>query len=838
MQFPATTATQHTFSNGFRVILDEDHAAPVISAQVWVETGSQHEGIHAGCGLSHLLEHMVFKGTKSYSCSELADTVNELGGQWNAYTSFDRTVYYIDGSSNATNTILKVLFELVFHPTLPKEDFDTERDVIRREIDMGNDDPDNVASHLLFSTFYQQDPRRHPVIGHLDLFNKITYEEMVAYHQQRYLPQNSFLVLSGSFDTEQILKEIAPYITEQPTAPLVTPSSETEPVQIGKRIARDEFQIPHSKVSLSWPIPDLSHPDSPAIELLASVASGGHSSRLHLQLHEEEELAYHIDAWAWNPARGPGIFSVSAEAAFENRDKLEQAILRELDTLFEHIDDSDLTKAKRLMLAHQFKTLTTASGRASDLASNWHEARNLDYTGFYLEQLESVTMDDLKRVRDQYLQESRLTIVSLDPKNEVSKKSSRPATLTPDDITTHTLSNGLPLVLRRDPRVPTVYLQAVFRAGLPSETIATNGINTLHSSLLTKGTENKSSSEFSREIESLGASLRASGGNNTSIISAFCLTPDLAKILDLTSEILLAPAFRENDLERSRQVQLAALQEALEDPVKTAFRELRKKLFGEAHYGLGRLGTNESISSLTSDTLRDHHAAIMQAQNGTIALFGDLDTSEAIDLCEKHFAALPAGATQNTSPCTASGTGETNATLDRQQAILTIGFPGASLDSEDAPALEVIQDYCSNMAGPLFTRIREELGLAYFVNATQFHGIGTGLFGFYLGTAPDQLDLARRELLSEIQKIATEGLSETALQQTKTSVAAAEAMQNQSNRAMAQTCAINSLFGLGVRRHEENLAKIQSLTVTEIQAVAARYFAEQEPVIATVTPAS
>jgi len=838
MHFPATTATEHRFPNGFQVILDEDHAAPVVSAQIWVETGSQDEGPRTGCGISHLLEHMVFKGTKSYSVAELASTVNEAGGQWNAYTSFDRTVYYIDGPTAATPTFLKVLFELAFHPSLPKEDFETERDVIRREIDMGNDDPDNVASQLLFSTFFQKDPRRHPVIGHLALFDTLTYEDMVTYHRERYLPQNSFLVLSGAFDSTEVLAQISKFVEEQPARPLPEPVALTEPSPLGKRVARDQFQTPHSKLSLSWPIPSLEHPDSPAIELLATVAGGGNSSRLHTQLHEEEELAYHIGSWAWNPARGPGVFSVSAEADREDRDQLEVAILRELETLFEHLDESDLKKAKRQTLAQQFKTLSTASGRASDLASNWHEARNLNYTGLYLQQLETVTLEDLRRVRDTYLVDSRLTLVSLDPKEEAAAKEVKSPARTPGEITTHTLSNGLTLILRPDPRVPTISFQAAFRSGLPSETAATNGINALHSALLTQGTEKRTSAEFAREVESLGASLRASSGNNTSIISAFCLQPDLAEILSLASEMLLHPGFREGDLERMRQVQLAALEEALEDPVKTAFRSMRQTLFGPNHYGLSRLGTEDSIKALTADALRAHHQKIFQAHNGVLSLFGDLDPAATIDLCEKAFGSLPSGAPQETPDCAATGSGTLHTTLDRQQAILAIGFPGAPVDSPDAPALEVIHDYCSNMAGPLFTRIREELGLAYFVSATQFHGIGTGLFAFYLGTSPDQLELARTELLAEIVKIAKNGLSEEALAQTKTSVTAADAMQNQSNHAMAQTCAINTLFGLGVRHHEENLAKIQALTTAEVQATAARYFSEQEPVIATVAPAS
>lgn len=836
MQFPPTGATRHHFSNGFCAILEEDHSAPVVSARLWVETGSAHEGDWAGSGISHLLEHMVFKGTRSYDVTELARAVNAAGGQWNAYTSFDQTVYQIDGPAHEVSLFLKILCEMVFHPRLPQPDFETERDVIRREIAMGNDDPDSVHSKVLFSTVYQFDTRKHPVIGHRALFDLIGHDTMVNYHRDHYLPANSFLVLSGAIDTSAVLADLEGHAGEMPNQPFTSPSLRVEPEQVGARLSREEFAIPHSHLSLAWPVPALDHPDAPALELLSGVLGGGRASRLHLKLHEEEELAYHISAWSWSPPRGPGIWCVSAESDRADRDPLEERIQEEINDAFDHLATEDLARCKRQLFAHQFKTLTTASGRAGDLGSNWHEARNLNYTGHFLAQLDEVTMDDLRRVRDRWLTPSRLSTVSLDP--ETTGVTSAPAVRrrAPGPISRHTLSNGLTVLLRPDPRVPTVFLQAPFRAGLPSERPETSGLNALHTAVLSQGPKALTTAAFAREIESLGASLRASSGNNTSILSSFCLKPDLPRVLRLARDVVLTPGLREDDFERLREVQTADLLEALEDPVKTAFREMRRAIFGNQHYGLARLGTRESLASLTPERIRVHHGETFRAANGVLALFGDVDPDEVLPLLENSFGDLPEGAPAASKVLTPTGKGEVTATLDRQQAVLAIGYPGAGVDSEDAPALELIHEYCSNMAGPLFTRIREELGLAYFVNATQFHGIGTGLFAFYLGTAPEQLDLARAELLTAIARIAEDGIPAADLAATKNSVAAADALQNQSNRSMAQTCAINTLFGLGEHHHEENLARIQALDGPQIQAVAAKYFGAQEPVIATVLP--
>ncbi|MBC7980157.1 MAG: insulinase family protein, partial [Armatimonadetes bacterium] len=203
MDYPLTTATRHTLPNGLTLILDPDPAAPVISVQAWIATGSIHENGKLGTGLSHFLEHMVFKGTRDFNSEELAQAVQAGGGHWNAYTTFERTVYYIDGPSHSLETFLKCITGLVFFPLIPEADFENEKDVIRREIDMGLDDPDNASIRLLLSTAFTVDARRHPVIGHRHLFDEISHTDLTSYHRSRYTPDRTHLVISGDFDPVQ-----------------------------------------------------------------------------------------------------------------------------------------------------------------------------------------------------------------------------------------------------------------------------------------------------------------------------------------------------------------------------------------------------------------------------------------------------------------------------------------------------------------------------------------------------------------------------------------------------------------------------------------------------------
>jgi zinc protease len=173
LEFPPTGAVFFTLPNGLELFVKEDHNAPLISAQAWVRTGSIHEGHLRGTGVSHLVEHMVFQGAGERGPGELAKAVQDSGGYLNAYTSFDRTVYWIDTLSEGLETALHVLADLTTRATFPHAEFEKEKDVIRREIDMGKDDPGRNLSQLMFSTVYREHPFREPVIGHLERFNAV-----------------------------------------------------------------------------------------------------------------------------------------------------------------------------------------------------------------------------------------------------------------------------------------------------------------------------------------------------------------------------------------------------------------------------------------------------------------------------------------------------------------------------------------------------------------------------------------------------------------------------------------------------------------------------------------
>lgn len=836
MDFPATAATLTTLPNGLTLILDPSPAAPVVSAQVWVETGSVHEDHLLGSGLSHFLEHMVFKGGGEYGPSELAESVQAAGGHWNAYTTFGRTVYYIDGPATGLDDFLSVLAAMVFHPHLPESEFEKEKDVIRREIDMGLDDPDDRDHRLLFETAFVRDARRQPVIGHRELFDRITYDDLRSYHAERYTPNRACLCLAGDFDPTAVRKTIDALFGTLPRGMAAEPLPPTEPAQLSPRVGRDTFAIPATRLCLGWQTPPAGHEDQPALDLAAAILGKGRSARLYRALREERPLALEISAWAWQPSGGNGLFAVSAEVLPEHRDELLAAI-RELIAEFPSTPiDTDLDKARRQITSAQFKTLTTVSGRATDLASNWHEARDLDHTRHYLQALEKVTAADVRRAIGKLLDSPEI-VTFLDPEDAPAPAATRkpvPARAEPE---TFTLANGTTISLLPDPRVPLISLQAAIRSGSPAETPNTAGISRLLAATLPHGTLRHSAEELALTLESLGAAFGASAGNNSLIAQLSGLSGDLATLVPIFGDILCSPALPKDAIDRERASQLATLQEALEDPLSLGFRNLRPLVFGGSGYGVPSLGTEESLAKLDRLALAAHHALHFRGPNVALALAGDFDPAEARDLLAKAFDDLPGGDAWLPDLSEIPDPSEQTSHLDKKQAVIALGYRGCAALDDDRHALRFLQEWCSDMAGPLFMRIREDLGLAYRVGATQFHGFDTGLFAFYLATDPTQADLALKELRGEIEKLATGGIPDDAFERVRATVLSATAIEQQSPGAIARHAAIDTLFGLPATHHRELPAIYQALTPDEVRQVAARTFARL-PCTSIVMPPS
>jgi len=835
MNFPRSTARTLTLQNGLTLILDPHHDHPVISTKLFVASGSLHEDTLLGSGLSHFLEHMVFKGTKNFSGDRLAAVVQAAGGHWNAYTSFDRTVYYIDGPSSGLQVFLQVLTDMVFRPLLPETEFLLEKDVIRREIDMGLDDPHQAAMRLLLETAFREDARRLPVIGHRSAFDAITHDDLVSYHRKRYTTHRSFLVISGDFEEEQTIEwiknltaDLLPGMPHEPHIPADAP-------QCSRREGERTFAIPNSKVMLAWKIPHMGHPDMPAYEMLSMMLGSGQSSHLYMELREKQELVEEIGAYTWSSHISEGLLGVSAECDPEKREAVIAAVQEQVALYQQHDLAPALARAKRQCMVSQFRGLTTASGRAADLASNWHEARNLQFTSDFLQRLEQVTEAEIRRCLAT-LTDRNLTITQLNPLDTLSRHASAHGKKAHKESHTVRLSNGLEVALFPDARLPLISIQTAFSGGLCSENAENNGLTTLLAATLTEGTETRSAWDIASTLDQMGASLNASAGNNTITLSAHCLSEDLAALLQIWADVLLHPTFPEPALHRNKISQISSLRESWEDPLTSCLLSVRESLFGKQGYGLPPNGSVETVQALHREDMISYHRNFFCTANGKVAIAGDFDPDTVIGLLEKHLAPMPGGSRFEPLAPTWAAVPTTTLRRDKKQAVLAIGYQGLSVTHEQRFAAMMLLEYASDMAGPIFTRIREELGLAYQVGAFEFLGHHAGMITFYLSTSPEQLELAHREMESQIDLIAQNGIPDAVFENVRATVLSSLVMQQQSPSAIARHAAIDLLFGLPATHQRIVHERIRALTTDDVRAMAKAFLHDERAVTSIVIP--
>ncbi len=837
--FPPSTAQKWVLPDGLTLIVQEDHSAPVASVQAWCATGSIEEDQWLGAGLSHILEHMLFKGTKTQQGNEIAQKIQDVGGYINAYTSFDRTVFWIDVPKEGVQTALAVLSDAMMNSTLPSDEYSKEQEVIRREFAMGFDNPDRMASELLFATAYQRHPYRLPVIGQMEIYNQLTQQQVMQYYKTRYVPNNLTFVVVGDVDAKKVHQQLTDYFKAYPEKALQPVFIPGEPPQLGRREAHKEFATELTRLMLAWHIPEITNPDVPALDLLSTILGDGRSSRLYRKVREETGLAFSVSAFSYTPG-DPGLLGIEATVDPKKRDPAEQLILQIVENVKQAgVTADELTKAKKISLSHQFEALTTMRGQASDLGSNWLLTRNLNFSRDYLTALQKVTLDDIHRVASKYLVDRNLTVVTLDPKGSLAGKTEAAKPAKAAEVQKFELSNGLRILVREDGRLPLVSMAAVFRGGLLAETPQTNGITRLMAKTLLKGTKTRTAEQIADQIEAVGGFISSDGGNNSFNISLHVTKPDLKLGADILSDVLLNATMPEKAVAREKEVQIAGIKEEDEQMTTVARNILRQALFDHHPYALRASGSVDSVQHLTQKDLLAFRNRYLVAKNGVIAVFGDVSAAEVKQLFEKTLGTMKPGAlalTEAPAPAPLKKVTAVESTRQKAQGVVMVGYRGVDVYSKDRYPLELIDEASSDLGSRFFIRIREKMGLAYYVGASQMEGLVPGLFAFYLGTDPKKIEPVKAALLDEIHKLAGEGLTGEELTRAKKKLIGQQEIANQSNDSFGFQCAIDELYGLGFDHYKSTEREVNAVTLDEIKRVAGKYFLDRPYVLATVRP--
>ncbi len=817
-----------TLSNGLTVLLKEDPIAELVSIQLYVKTGSIHEGKYLGTGISHYVEHMLFKGTTRRTFRDISESIHASGGHANAYTTFDRTVYYIDTLAESLDLSLEILADMAFDSQFLEEECIKEREVILREIDMYVDDPDQQVGEASFKQAFRTHPYRLPIIGIKDAFLSLSRDALFSYYKERYVPNNMTLVIVGQLNIHEALKKIEAHfgkVLYQALPPYIVPQ---ELPQLAQREERLYGPYNITRGQIAFKIPHLSHPDSPALDILAHILGQGQSSLLWQKLREELKLVYDIEAHAWKPGE-EGLLSISYTCDNGKREQVETTIFEALETFkCTLICPKLLEKALRQALVGEINARKTASGQASRLGAAEVVIGDLAYPRLYLQKIAALSPEAIQAVAKAYLKPERSTLISLE---EAAKT---PPVITSacqtiyclTDFELHTLPNGLRIALQDVPRLPKVSIRATLRGGVLYEDMSTYGLTGVLASLLTKDTTKRSALAVAQTLESLGIYFSEFAGNNSFGLSLEALESDMDIALDVLKEALLFPKLLPEAFEAERNHQIAQLKEDDDDILGYGRRILQEHFFGEHPYRYSALGSLASLANLRLNDTEKQLERLVVPSNIILTVSGAFHKERILEKLKQHFEAMP--------PCPSfepvalakpnCKQQRLNETLDREQALVLLAYPDCGACSSSYEVGTVVEEILNGLSSNLFSQIREQKGLAYYVGASRFIGMHSGMFYLYAGTHPAKAQEVLEAMQVEIQRIQSGAIHDSELARAKQHLKSKQrfALQSPSSRAAEAAC--NLLYHKPLNAFKTYDSQIESISKEAIQSFAQEHF--------------
>ncbi|MCB2182546.1 MAG: insulinase family protein [Desulfobulbaceae bacterium] len=851
---------KETLANDLTVLVKETPGTKVVTVQIWVKAGSIYEDANEA-GITHLIEHMIFKGTPTRGPGRVAGDIEEVGGRINAYTSFEHTVYHATLSSRFWEKGLDVLTDAVRNSTFDPDELEREKKVVLEEISMRNDRPQTRLFQELMSTAYTAHPYRLPIIGTVESVTSFSRDDILHYMEKHYQPENFTVLVVGDVRYGDVMASVKKLMGDLKKGEFVQPLLPQEPKQTEAHFFQFKDDINQSHLALAFPITPFTDPDTPVLDIIASILGQGETSRLYNTLRNEKGLVYQVNASAFTP-KDQGLMEATATLDAKNLRQTLEGMLEEFFKLkYLRVGDDELNRIKRNLESDFVFNLERAEGQARTLGSFEFltgDPREDDY----LTKIRSVSADDILEVAQRYFTRENITagcIVPTDAELELNKDVFAEIIASADEAAKHgvppsliinsylnnvhrfTLPNNITLLVREDPSVPTVAMRAIFPGGLRNETEATNGAFAFISELLPTGTSELSSRELAIEIADMAGSISGFNGKNTFGIKADFLARFFEPGLKLVRDVIMTPAFDESEAEKIRPELLAQLKQQEDSLPSLCFKEFNRLLFQGHPYALNTLGSENAIKNFSIDKLREIYKNQASPENMVLAVSGDVKADEVKDVVENYFGQWEGGDKKDAfmeesflAPAPPSMPEMFSIERDKEQVHIIIGFLGTTLTSEDRFALEIIETILSGQSGRLFTELRDKQSLAYSLSAFSQFGLDTGSFGIYIGTNPDKKDDAIKSLWKELYLIQEEKISDEELTKAKNLLISHYELGLQTHGAQAMEMALNETYGLEQNYGNRYVSGVEKVDSAKVLEVARKYIQPDHYVMVTV----
>jgi zinc protease len=859
---------RHRLSNGLTVVHEALHTSRVVAFQIWVQVGSADEGPREA-GLAHLHEHMLFKGTATRGPGEVARDIEAHGGEVNAWTSFDNTVYHVVMASDFAEVGLGVLADAVRAPAFDATELAREVEVVVEEIKRADDTPSRRASRDLFSTSFHRHPYRLPVLGTKESVRSVTREAITDFYRRHYLPASMVLVAVGDVKEAPLLLWAEALLGGDwgrgAPGPRVRPA---EPPRTARRFLLRADDVKEAHLQLSFCAPAVNHEDVPALDVLAMLAGQGESSRLQRTVKRERRLVNDISAYAYTPM-DPGLFGVGFTATGPKALEALQASAEVLSGLCERpCSNAELDTLKALVDSDAVYQRETVQGLARKLGFYETALGGFEAEGRYLAKVAALTPEAVQAVARRTLDISTAVVTALLPPDgafledaaisaleagwrapratattrpPIPKGVERPLQVGVAEVSpvlVHALPGGATLLVREERAVPLVALRAVFCAGTRAETDRDNGLTSLVARLLTKGTQSRTAEEVAQEADSYSGALQGAAGRNSISLGGEFLSRHLEKAFGLFAECLLSPAFSEEEVEREKQLQLQEIFAKDDRPTSLAFDLFARTLYQTHPYRLPALGEKDSVERLDARAVRAYHGRFLQASGLTLAVIGDVHAEEVLRLAEAAFGGgrgTPPGLEVKPEP-PLLGRRRSQKVLPRAQSNLVLGFPGLRVDAEERHALSVLTTVLSGQGGRLFVELRDKRSMAYSVSCMSVEGVDPGYVCAYIGTSPDKQEAALAGIEAELRRMTDESVSESELDRARAHLIGSHEISLQRNSARAALLALDGAYGLGLENFLHFASRVRAVTAVDVQAVAQRLLRLEDSALAVVGP--
>ena len=846
--------------NKLKVLLIQSHKSPVVSVQMWVKTGSADEK-KGEEGISHFIEHLVFKGSNKFKVGEIANVVEASGGELNAFTSFDQTVFYVTISKNYSDVALDVVSQMMGYPIFDPKEIDSEREVVCEEIKMGKDSPQRRSSQLLFSTAFKKHAYGIPVIGYDKNVRSWSAKKIKSFYQSRYVPSNMFLVISGDFESAEMKAKVQQYFSDFKPYKLDKRKRTAEPAQKSfvSKFEKSELQEQH--LHFSFKAPNVKHKDVPALDVLSMILGGGDSSRLVKKLRLNEPIATSISAFNYNP-QDKGLFVISAHFEKGKIDAISQGILKEIDYIQNNLPLwSEIKRARVAISSEQFYSVETVDGVANKAGSMEFYMGDPNAHKKYVAAINKITPQDVQKAALKYLKLDQLSLSYLanEDKTAAEQKlreisaywkknvfvakskaekfenkkikiekllTSSPVKKVSSEVEKITLPSGINLFFLPMTDIPTVSAKLVFRGGARLESTEKMGLSELMSRTWFGGTKTMNEEKFLAETEDLAMGIGAFTGKNTFGFSVEYLSGFEKKSLALAADAFLNPTISEEMIQREKEILYQQIKSKEDHPSFLCSRQFNKAMFGNHPLSYDSLGTLKTLKNITRDDVLNLKNQVMAPNNLTMSVVGQYDKNYWLDLAHEMAENYKkqSAAVNGPAPSALVENKKLFLPKDKEQSHVIIGYRGISITDPDRFVLHAIQAILAGQGGRLFFELRDKSSLAYSVSPLKMESIETGYFGGYIACSPEKVEKAIDMFQVEFKKMCDTPVGAEELSRAKKYLIGQHDIGLQRKSSLCNLIVFDEVYGNDYRRSLHVAAEYEKVTAERIQKLSAKLF--------------